>query len=187
MFSTVSFTSERLVSLYSLTPSNRPHFLCKWTRVLGIAIQNLHPRIVPTPKSCKTQQPHHVSIRRDRRLHHRIHGHRVDEILHMMLSEETNRQHVDFLFRRHLRDLLLVLLVRVELSSLVLPDQGAVATSITKLENQFSILVKRVVLVLNLSFLDQLPIEVAALVADATRNVHRKDAPLSCQSSASPT
>lgn len=123
MFSTVSFTRERLVSLYSLIPNNHPHFLRERAGVLGIAIQHLHPRIVSTTKSHKQRQPHHMSIRRDRWLHHGIHGHRIDEILHLILSKKTNRQHIDLFFRRYLRDLLIIFFViRIEPSSLVLPD-----------------------------------------------------------------
>ena len=164
-----------------MSPRLHTHFLRKRTSVLRVLAEYLHPRVVA----------HHMTVRTDRGLHHRHHRHGINVVLALRRQFVAHRQHVllllhrsDF-YRLRLRD---VSLPRLRFSlRLLVVNQRALPLSVAKAKHQLPLAVEAVVVVVDLPLLDQLSIEVAALVANATGNVHRKDTPLTCQSSASPT
>ena len=128
-----------------------------------------------------------MSIRRNRRLHHRHHRHRIDQILHSTPFASPYRQHA-LLFLLPFprfpgfsdlqpRAVLAVHPIRRSPRARA-SHQRAAAAFVVEPEHQLPTLIERIIIVLDLTLLDQLPIKVAALVPHASGDLSRKNTPL---------
>lgn len=115
-----------------------------------------------------------MSIRTNRGFLHRHHRHGVNIILVV-----TFRVHP---YRQDILNLLWLRVKRVQIVKLVpefvMASKGASTALIPEAEAQLAVGVHHVVLIVDLAVLDQLAVEVAALIAHSAGNLHRENTPL---------